>query len=323
LVAATVVALLVAVGLLSWDLSEPFRTTAPAAAGQIAIPATGGINLVDSATGRSRQLLPSSANASVTALAWSPDRATLAYTLFHRRPEDRVSSAELFTIPAGGGTPTLVVPRPQPGTVVDAPSWSPDGQSIYYAFQGVENAQPVARVERVSTADGSRQVVYSDAAFPSASPDGRMLAFVYDDGNGQGLRVGSPEGGDAREIVPPSAFRGLAGPRFSPDGAWIAFVAIGPGPSGQRETRPTGLAALFGVAVAEAHGEPWGIWKVRPDGRGLQPVNSMQADEPLITWSRDGAWIAVHETGGLWIVDARAVGEPRRIADGTIGGIDW
>ena len=27
---------------------------------------------------------------------------TLAYTLFHRRPEDRVSSAELFTVPATG-----------------------------------------------------------------------------------------------------------------------------------------------------------------------------------------------------------------------------
>lgn len=338
LVMVTCAALIVAVGLLAWDLSESWRTAPPSVAGQIALPVAGGISLVDSASGRMQELVPGGGNTSVTAVAWSPDRSTLAYTLFHRRPEDRVSSAELFTIPASGGSPTLLVPRPQPGTVIDAPAWAPDGKSIYYAFQGVENGKPVARIERTGIADGSREVLYDDASFPTVSPDGQMLAFSHDDGTGQGLRVGSASGGDAREVVSSTAFRGLMGPRFSPDGQWIAFVARGPGPSGAAESKPvaadrpqpTGfagwlgsVASLLDAPVAHAHGEPWGIWKVRPDGRDLQRMTPLEEDEPLVSWSRDGNWLAIHGTGGLWIIDASGAAEPRRIADGTIGAIDW
>jgi Tol biopolymer transport system component len=328
----TVVALLIAVGMLGWDLTDTWRNTPALSGDLIAVPNAGGISLVEPSGGRSRELVPSAANASVTAMAWSPDRATLAYSLFHRRPEDRVSSAELFTIPAAGGTATRIVERQQAGTIVDAPAWSPDGRAIYFAYQGVENGRPVARVEQFTIGSGERRPLYDDASFPTVSSDGRSLAFMYDDGSGQALRVGSVDGGDAREIVAATGFRGLMGPRFSPDGQWIAFVAVGPGPTGDAapgpagasdRPRPTGIAAWLTVPVASAHGEPWGIWKIRPDGRDLQPMTTLQEDEPLLAWSKDGAYLAVLGSGGLWIVDTRGTVEPRRIADGAIGGIDW
>jgi Tol biopolymer transport system component len=323
LVVVTVFAFILAVGLLSWDLSESWRTGPPSVAGQIAIPASGGVSLADPATGRITPLIPAAQNASVTAMAWSPDRQMLAYTLFHRRPEDRVSSAELFTVPVKGGESTLVVPRPQPGSVIDAPAWSPDGQSLYYAFQGVESGKPVARIERVELSTGARHQLFNDGSFPTVSNDGKFVAFSHDEDSGQALRIGSVAGGDSRELVKASAFRGLMGPRFSPDGSWIAFVAVGPGPSGAIDERRSWLADLFTARVAYAHGDPWGVWKIRPDGSELQRATTLQEDEPLISWSPDGAWLAVHGTGGLWVVDARGVGEPRRVMDGTIGGIDW
>jgi Tol biopolymer transport system component len=323
LVMMTAIAFVLAVALLSWDVTEPWRTAAPAAGGEIAVPLSGGISLVNS-NGRARELVKSAANASVTAVAWSPDHATLAYTLFHRRPEDRVSSAELFTVPASGGERTLLVPRPQPGTVMDSPAWSADGRSIFYSFQGVENGKPVARIERVGIMDGAQSLLYANAAFPSAAPDGQALAFVFDDGTGQSLRIGTVDGGEPRDVVKATVFRSLMGPRFSPDGAWIAFVAVGPGPESGAQPRPSGLAAWLSVPVAEAHGDPWNIWKVRPDGSDLQRVTQMQEDEPLLAWSPDGNWLAVHGTGGLWLLDVNnPSAEPRRLSDGTIGGIDW
>jgi len=262
----------------------------------------------------------------VTAVAWSPDRSQLAYSLFHRRPGDRISSSELYVIPASGGSPTLVVPRDQPGAILDAPSWSRDGQSLFYTYQGTSGGRPVARVERASLSDGSRQALYVDGSFPVVAPDGASLAFIYDDGKGPRLRIGSIDGGDAREIVPMTGFTAMAGPRFSPDGSRIAFTAVGPGPGTGLIPPPSGripsLAGLF-VSVAEAHGQPWGIWSVRTDGTDLRTATSLQEDEPLVAWSADGAWLAVNGGGGLWVVDGRGAVEPRRLTDGAIGAIDW
>jgi Tol biopolymer transport system component len=236
-------------------------------------------------------------------------------------------------VAASGGDPTLVVPRDQPGAIVDAPVWSPDGQSIYYAYQGVASGRPVARVEKVALADGTRQPLIMDGAFPTISPDGRTLAFVYDDGQGFSLRVGSTDGGDAREIVPSTTFVALAGPRFSPDGSRIAFAALSPkGPSGAPllpsgpSPAPVGqrlVDFLTGAGVAQAHGDPWGIWLVRPDGSELRTATPLLEDEPLVAWSPDGASLAVHGGFGLWIVDLSGATDPRRIAEGAIGPIGW
>src|SRR5438067_5647404 len=77
LIVTTCLAFLVAVGLLAWDLTDSWRNAPPSVNGQIAMPNAGGINLVDPASGRSQPLVKGEANASVTAVAWSADHATL------------------------------------------------------------------------------------------------------------------------------------------------------------------------------------------------------------------------------------------------------
>lgn len=346
LIAATAVCFILALGLLGWELSEPWRNGPAAVSGQIARPFGGGVAVVDASTGAFRELVRGPASAVTTAVAWSPDRSKLAYTVFHKRPEDRISSAELFVVPAAGGTPAVLVPRDQPGSIVDAPVWSPDGQSIFFTYMGVVSGKPVARIDRVTVADGTRQPLYDGGSFPAPSSDGRNLAFIYDDGRAFSLRVGTVDGGDARQIVPSDTFVGMAGPRFSPDGSRIAFTAFNPRqvappaqpgqtvPPAQPAQPPRGDAGgtpigqslvdfVLGVRVAEAHGDPWGIWTVRPDGGDLKLATPLTEDEPLVAWSPSGDSLAVHSAGGLWIVDMRGTTEPKRIADGAIGAIDW
>jgi Tol biopolymer transport system component len=146
---------------------------------------------------------------------------------------------------------------------------------------------------------------------------------VKDEPDGQALWVGSPRGEDAREAVRAGAFNALMGPRFSPDGALLAFTAQGPGPLGGEPPSPWSPLAWLSVPVAEAHGEPWNIWTVRPDGTELRRLGSLQEDEPLVAWSPDGRWLAVLGTGGLWLLDPLGTVEPTRVADGSFGAIDW
>ncbi len=109
---------------------------------------------------------------------WSPDGATIAYSNVGTRPADDSQfsvTADIWTVPSGGGEPTRLTTNPGPDT---HPDYSPDGNLI--AFH--------RRYEIwVMKSDGSQQerVLRSEAAVtPRWSPDGTMLAYsTYDDGS--------------------------------------------------------------------------------------------------------------------------------------------
>jgi len=323
LYAACTVSLLLALGVLGWDVWAEWRSSPAAVAGQIVLPARDGIVAVDPATGRAREIVRSGQSQTITSAAWSPDRGRVAYGVFHRVAGDQISSGEIFVAPAGGGQGETLVARDRPGSVADTPRWSADGQYLYFGYQGLEGRQPIARVERLRLADGTRTSLFEDAITPDISPDGRSVAFIRDDPGGQSLAVGSADGGGERELIARTAFTAMMAPRFSPDGTRIAFTAVGVGPSGRIGGFLDTLGSLFSVPVAYAHGEPWGIWSVRVDGTDLRRVTPLTEDEPLVAWSADGSWLAVHGMGGLWVVAANGTVEPRRVAEGTFGAIDW
>jgi Tol biopolymer transport system component len=119
------------------------------------------------------------------------------------------------------------------------------------------------------------------------------------------LLVWSELDGSIQTLVPEGRFADLAYPQFSPSSDQIAFVAPQSGlTSAPIERALLALDALFGPAVAYAHGIPWDPWVVNADGGGLRRVAETGADEPSVGWSPDARQLFVYSGTGSFIVDA-------------------
>jgi Tol biopolymer transport system component len=106
---------------------------------------------------------------------WSPDGTHIVFQAGQQglgvRPAVRTGT--LYTVPALGGDPTLLLPPTRDG-IAFTPSWSPDGSEIAYASEAgilVIPTRPGATPRQVVT---SQQIVHS----PRWSPDGLSLVYV-------------------------------------------------------------------------------------------------------------------------------------------------
>ncbi len=173
---------------------------------------------------------------------------------------------------------------------------------------------------------------------PVFSPDGKMIAYVTDEGGAHDLLVRRVSGGQPVRLTSDPALE--AHPAFSPDGERIAYTrrdSTGAAPG--IWTIPT----LGGVAVpvlADARmpawspdgaeiaaverqpGEPERLVAVRPDGGGRRVL--LRNEAPYLSlmapaWAPDGSSLAiVRSTGGvageIWLVPAARAEPARRLA---------
>jgi TolB protein len=276
-----------------------------------ASPVTGHLLLVhggnafdfDLATLRETQLSHFNPNVFLTTPALSPDRRQLAYT-FYVMPSDPkdLGGSDLYVSNADTSAPRQIRAHPRSGASFEEPSWSADGNAIFATVResGSGTGSDVVTINQVGVKDGEMKPVVSNAQSPSASPDGKHLAYLTRDANGvvSHLLIAGPDGSSPRELAADAKFTMVRAPRFSPDGNSLAFAAVG-GPT----PPPTRTASLF-VGVAEAHGTPWEIWTIRPDGTNLHRLTDEQEDSPTPAWSPDGRWIAFAGEIGTYLVDA-------------------
>lgn len=178
---------------------------------------------------------------------------------------------------------------------------SPDGEKVAFTVRGevfaasVEDGGRAARVTRtvaaeseISWAPDSRRIAYVSRR------DGIPSLFLYDFGSGTETRLTD---GDGTDITP----------RFSPDGAALAYARDG------REIRVLDLESREDRLVAE--GQLW--------------VDPFSPTEPLV-WSPDGAWLAWLATdarmfSNVWVAPATG-GEARAasgLANSFAGSIAW
>jgi Tol biopolymer transport system component len=259
------------------------------------------------------------------------DRKSIVYTYYvvPKDPKD-LGGSDLYLMDSDGGNPRLVRAHPESGATYEDPCLTSDGSAILatlrkpvYDQSGQFQGETLA-IQRIGLDGGQPTDLIQNALGPATSPDGKYLVYTAVDEKGQpvGFRVSDPRGAGAKDLLANQSFSFVRFPTFSPDGSLIVFSAVG-GPGADVPQQKLFGASLFGVGVAEAHGIPWDIWTVRPDGSALKRLTHESEDTPIPVWSPKGDWIAFAGEIGLYLVDASGTQTTRVSTMVSGGGISW
>jgi Tol biopolymer transport system component len=268
----------------------------------------------------------------VTGVSWAPGGTQIAYTLLTFDASAGQAGSDLHVADLAGQDRVLVQ-RGQPGTLLGTPVWASDGVSLLYDLSHWDSTTGfMQRIERVA-ADGSWRVVEVENAFaPSVSADGRLLAYLRVESAGTSLWLRDLATGTDAVVIAAGAIHGTVVPALAPDGGSIVFAA-----NGSISAQPVVPACapplvppvvgpqgwLLEPRVALAHGVPKEIWQIGADGTNLRKLTSLCLDDPVVTWSPDGAWLAAYGGTGLLLVRSDGTSPIPVWTDGSYGGVDW
>jgi Tol biopolymer transport system component len=244
---------------------------------------------------------------------WSPDGSLITFELDPANPTSN-DFCHVVTMDANGNN-MVVLPEANGDMCEAAPSFSPDGQRIFYeAYNGHRDS-----IWSMSLTGGDRQWVTScqgqGVTAPEVSPDGELVAFTcFRRKGGSALFDSRIDGSHLRQLTPFSFDVGVK-EDWSPDSGRIMFISTtGEGtPDAQINTgtiRPDGTG-LFWVTNDAAGGlraygnsySPDGRWivlrledqdqsalyKIHPDGTGLAQITPFSTFRP-----RGMAWRSVN-----------------------------
>ena len=155
----------------------------------------------------------------------SPDGTKIVFV------SDREGLPQLFIMPAEGGFPMWLN---RDGCVSQAPSWSPDGRTLYWERQCSGEKFAIMKGDLAYTGDG--KMIFAtlvnirtltdqgaDNRYPRVSPDGSRLAFTsYRDGNAEIYVMNAGGSGVARLTNDPAEDEA---PSWSPYGNQLVFAS--------------------------------------------------------------------------------------------------
>jgi len=208
--------------------------------------------------------------------AWSPDGRFVAYSFGHITrtvAQGQERGYNLMIVPAAGGAPR----RLTDGLVRDyVPAFSPDGRSLYFSStrEMKQSAVGIWRLPMPPPAGEAlptpEPVICRDAndcaaVQPSLSPDGRFLAFGMIRGMRSNWIIMLAKAGQPEQVYPLTDPAWVCyGPRWSPDGKWLACTGYRPGDPG------------------------WGVYVIEVRSGGAMRLDTGPGNSRSPAWSPDG-----------------------------------
>ncbi|MFA6954655.1 MAG: protein kinase [Thermoanaerobaculia bacterium] len=271
----------------------------------------GGIWVVDAKGGAPRQVFKGEG----LSPAWSPSGNRLAFHL--STSGNALGRASLCTIPANGGTPTVVIEFKR-GAVIADPYWTSEGLYFNSVQNGALNIWH-ARVDETTGRpldDAKPAGTGPNTWGPSLTTDSKHLLFQSSQKSIDYLRydlgvAGIPHIGEPKVAF--SDLRDVQGGSLSPDGEWLATVVFEEGTQDIllvrtstsekfRLTRDNLREDCFVWApdssklyFSTAPKDRTEVWSIRTDGSGRQLEAAAAGVEDLLVAgaSQDGRWLYV------------------------------
>jgi Tol biopolymer transport system component len=138
-------------------------------------------------------------------------------------------------------------------------------------------------------------------------------------------------GADPTKLVADTGFADLDNPVYAPEGRYIAFVGAEVRTPPEPLNTPSPVLRFPSLGVAQAHplpGAQFDLWTMQPDGSGLRQAAALFSEEPYLTWSPDGRYLASWGRQGLQVIDmssdASATDRVRWVTAQASGGpVSW
>lgn len=242
--------------------------------------------------------LPPTSAAALPSL--SPDRKQVLFALTGAPDPKTGFGTDIYAVNLDGTNLHSVVAHENENVFYDTPRFDPTGTLLYFHRNAaiVKNGTYVGNestIERLNAKTGERVRLLGDAADPSISHDGKLMAFIHlKDGQNDNVWIANADGSNAHVLFRDTFFY-VQAPRFSPVSDDILFSAAGHSAPKTQGSRVPHNAHL---------GIPSEIFTVKADGTGLRSL-AQTGDDTFPGWSLDGSRIAYVSTGAFFEMSLR------------------
>ena len=198
---------------------------------------TGGLVLVNTASGHITQLVRPAKGVGVDGVSWTSDGRFVVYSadgVPGGTPSKRLA---IFRVPVSGGAPQRLTPFEN----ALQPNGTPDGR-IVYVRSSLTNLAGASQVWSMSADGRGATRLFSEpfgVLLPHVSPDGRQIVFMraFDNNlTAAAIDVVGLHGGAVHELTPHRKGLYNSNPSWSPDGTRLAYLSS---QAGRFERKPT------------------------------------------------------------------------------------